>query len=103
MFAPIFSEQIEKLNSVLGSRLKVLAVPNTYFGGDVAVAGLLSGQDFLAVKGKIKGDFIIIPKHTIKSDEPILMDGMQFEDLKSQFDVPVFDFDLEEFIKFVLN
>ena len=103
MFAPIFSEQIERLNSVIGSHLKVLAVPNTYFGGDVAVAGLLSGQDFLAVKDKIEGDFIIIPKHTIKSDEPILIDGMPFDDLKSQFDVPVFDFDLEEFMKFVLN
>src|SRR5688500_16315942 len=94
MFAPIFSEQIEKLNSVLGSRLKVLAVPNTYFGGDVAVAGLLSGQDFLAVKGKIKGDFIIIPKHMIKSEEQILMDGMMFEDLKSQFNVTIFDIEL---------
>ncbi len=103
MFAPILSESIEKLNSVLDSRLKVLAVPNTYFGGDVAVAGLLSGQDYLNIKDKIEGDFVIIPKHTIKSDEPILIDGMQFEDLKRRFDVPVYDFDLEEFFGFVLN
>ncbi len=103
MFAPILSESIEKLNSVLDSRLKVLAVPNTYFGGDVAVAGLLSGQDYLNIKDKLEGDFVIIPKHTIKSDEPILIDGMQFEDLKRRFDVPVYDFDLEEFFGFVLN
>ncbi len=67
MFAPILAEQIEKLNSLIGSRLFVLAVPNTYFGGDVAVAGLLSGQDFLNVKDEIKGDFAVIPKHTIKN------------------------------------
>ncbi len=103
MFAPILSEQIEKLNSILDSRLKVLAVPNTYFGGDVAVAGLLSGQDYLNIKDKIEGDFVIIPKHTIKSDEPILIDGMQFEDLKSRFDIPVYDFDLDEFFGFVLD
>ena len=102
MFAPILAESIEKLNSALGSRLKVLAVPNTYFGGDVAVAGLLSGQDYLAIKDKIEGDFVIIPKHTIKSDEPILIDGMQFEDLKRRFDIPVYDLDLEEFFEFVL-
>jgi NifB/MoaA-like Fe-S oxidoreductase len=101
MFAPIFREQIEKLNAVLNSNLKVLAVPNTYFGGDVAVAGLLSGQDYLAIKDKIEGDFVIIPKHTIKSDEPILIDGMRFEDLKAQFPVPIYDFDLQDFIKFV--
>jgi putative radical SAM enzyme (TIGR03279 family) len=95
MFAPILRGQIEKLNSLIGSRLKVLAVPNTYFGGDVAVAGLLTGQDYLAVKDKIEGDFVIIPKHTIKSDEPILLDGMQFEELKAKFDVPIYDLDFE--------
>jgi len=103
MFAPIFSEQVEKLNALIGSKLKVLAVPNTYFGGDVAVAGLLTGQDYLAVKDKIEGDFVIIPKHTIKSDEPILLDGMLFDDLKAQFDVPVYDLDLKGFIELVKN
>ncbi|MEO6588848.1 MAG: DUF512 domain-containing protein [Pyrinomonadaceae bacterium] len=103
MFAPILSENIEKLNSVRGSRLKVLAVPNTYFGGDVSVAGLLSGQDYLSIKDRIEGDFVIIPKHTIKSDEPLLIDGMQFEDLKRQFDIPVYDMDLDEFFDFILD
>jgi putative radical SAM enzyme (TIGR03279 family) len=103
MFAPIFREQIEKLNNLIGSSLKVLAVPNTYFGGDVSVAGLLTGKDYLAVKNEIKGDFVIIPKHTIKSDEPILLDGMQFDDLKANFDVPIYDLDLEELIEMVLE
>jgi putative radical SAM enzyme (TIGR03279 family) len=103
MFAPILSEQIEKLNAALDSKFKVLAVPNTYFGGDVAVAGLLTGQDYLAVRDKIEGDFVIIPKHTIKSDEPILLDGMQFADLKAQFAVPVYDFDTKDLLNFVLS
>ena len=103
MFAPILREQIEKLNALIGSRLSVLAVPNTYFGGDVAVAGLLTGQDFLAVKDKIVGDFVVIPKHTIKSDEPILLDGMKFDDLKSQFDVPIYDLDVQDFVGKILT
>ena len=103
MFAPILREQIEKLNALTGSRLHVLAVPNTYFGGDVAVAGLLTGQDFLAVKDKIKGDFAVIPKAVIKSDEPILLDGMKYEDLKAQFDVPIYDMDAQEFIEEILE
>ncbi len=103
MFAPILRAQIKKLNALLGSRLEVLAVPNTYFGGDVAVAGLLTGQDYLAVKDKIIGDFAIIPKHTIKSDEPILLDGMRFEDLKAQFEVPVLDLDLKDLMKIILD
>ena len=103
MFAPILAEKIEKFNLLTGAKLKVVAVPNIYFGGDVAVAGLLTGQDYLAVKDKIKGDFVIIPKHTIKSDEPILLDGMKFEDLKKQFDVPVYDFDINDLISFLGN
>ncbi len=103
MFAPILSEQVERVNDLIGSRLKVRAVPNLYFGGDVAVAGLLTGKDYLAVKDQIEGDFVVIPKHTIKSDEPILLDGMSFDELKSHFDVPIYDFDTEDLLKFILN
>jgi putative radical SAM enzyme (TIGR03279 family) len=103
MFAPILRKQIDKLNALIGSKLHVLAVPNTYFGGDVAVAGLLTGKDFLAVKDKIVGDFIVIPKHTIKSDEPIFLDGMNFDALKSKFDVPIYPLDVQELIGKVLN
>lgn len=99
MFAPTLREQVEKYNRLTGADLHVLAVPNTYFGGDVSVAGLLSGQDFLAVKDKVKGDFVIIPPHVIKSDEPILIDGMPFESLRDKFDVPILAVDLMEFIR----
>lgn len=93
MFAPILRQEIDKYNALTGSRLHVMAVPNTYFGGDVSVAGLLTGQDLLAVKDKIVGDFVTIPSITIKSDEPIFLDGMTYDHLKSQFKVPVYDVD----------
>ena len=93
MFAPILTEQIERYNKLRKTKLRVLAVPNTYFGGDVAVAGLLTGQDYLNVKDQVAGDFVIIPKHTIKSDEPILLDGMTFDQLKSEFELPIYDLD----------
>jgi NifB/MoaA-like Fe-S oxidoreductase len=98
MFAPILREQIDKYNSMNGTQLTVVAVPNTYFGGDVSVAGLLTGKDFLAVRDKIVGDFVTIPKITIKSDEPIFLDGMSFADLEQQFPVPIFPVDTEGLI-----
>jgi putative radical SAM enzyme (TIGR03279 family) len=98
MFAPVLRDQIDRFNSAAGTRLKVLAVPNTYFGGDVSVAGLLTGQDYRAIARRIEGDFVIIPKHTIKSDEPILLDGMSLEELKSVFDVPLYDLDTDGLI-----
>lgn len=101
MFAPILSEQIKSYNRLAGARLTVLAVPNIYFGGDVSVAGLLTGRDYLAVKDKIVGDLVIIPKHTIKSDEPVLLDGMLFEELKAALPVPIFDLDSNGLIEFL--
>ena len=65
------------------------------------VAGLLTGKDYLNVTDRIVGDFAIIPKHTIKSDEPILLDGMIFEELKTRFPVPIYDLDTKGLIEFL--
>ena len=101
MFAPILAGQIEKYNRVTGANLNVIAVPNTYFGGDVSVAGLLTA--LLAVRDQIAGDFIIIPTSTIKSDEPIFLDGVSYETLKQKFGVPIYDLDTPGLIKFLEN
>jgi putative radical SAM enzyme (TIGR03279 family) len=101
MFAPILADHIARYNRQRKTKFTVLGVPNTYFGGDVAVAGLLTGQDYLNVKDRIVGDFAVIPKHTIKSDEPILLDGISFDDLKCQFPVPIYDLDTNELIEFL--
>ena len=103
MFAPILREEIDKYNALTGSRLNVIAVPNTYFGGDVAVAGLLTGQDLLAMRDKIVGDFVVIPKATIKSDEPIFLDGMTYDALRAKFSVPVYDVDTQGLIDLLSN
>ena len=103
MFAPILREEIDKYNALTGSRLNVIAVPNTYFGGDVAVAGLLTGQDLLAMRDKIVGDFVVIPKATIKSDEPIFLDGMTYDALRAKFSVPVYDVDTQGLIDQLSN
>lgn len=98
MFAPILAEQIDRFNRLAAAKLHVLSVPNTYFGGDVSVAGLLSGRDIVGVKDRIVGDFVVIPKHVIKSDEPVLIDGMPYEQLCSHFDVPLYDLDTDGLI-----
>lgn len=102
MFAPYLAAGVEKLNALLGSDLRVVAVPNTYFGGDVSVAGLLSGRDFVAVRDRAIGDFVVIPPAVIKSDEPILIDGMQFDELRAGFEVPVYAADLMDLVRISL-
>jgi putative radical SAM enzyme (TIGR03279 family) len=101
LFAPVLEQLIGRVNEVFGTRLQVVPVANDYFGGDVSVAGLLTGGDFLAARGQVQGDFAIIPNVALKSDEPIFLDGMRFEELGRQFKVPVHAFDFEEFASFL--
>ncbi|HYX29885.1 MAG TPA: DUF512 domain-containing protein [Pyrinomonadaceae bacterium] len=97
LFAPVLRSMIERLNARFSTHLKVISVSNEYFGGDVSVAGLLTGGDFVASRNEVSGDFAIIPRVALKSDEPVMLDGMHFLELQKQFSVPVYAFDLRDF------
>lgn len=101
LFAPIFRQLIEKMNTRFGTRLNVEGVANNYFGGDVSVAGLLTGGDLLAAQERIRGDFVIIPRNTLKSDEEIMLDGMKLGELSQSFGLPVYPLDLKSFSQFL--
>jgi putative radical SAM enzyme (TIGR03279 family) len=101
LFAPVLTKLIDRLNQRFGTRLHVLPIANEYFGGDVSVAGLLTGGDFVAAREQVRGDFAIIPRVALKSDEPILLDGMRVEDLKRQFKVPVYALDFASFASII--
>ena len=101
LFAPVFKPLIERLNQRLGSQLAVQGVDNNYFGGDVSVAGLLTGSDLVSARERIAGNFVIIPRSTLKSDEEIMLDGMTLRELTEKFELPVYPFDLKAFEEFL--
>lgn len=103
LFAPVLKPLIEDLNGRFGTQLSVVGVENNYFGGDVSVAGLLTGGDLLAARKSISGDFVIIPKTMLKSDEEIMLDGMTLADLAQQLGLPVYPLDLKSFAQFLLR
>lgn len=103
LFAPTLRKLIDDLNSEFGSRLSVVAVENRYFGGDVSVAGLLTGTDLLSVQDKIAGEFVLIPRQMLKSDEAIMLDGMKFEELTRDLGVPVKAINLAELQNFLTS
>jgi putative radical SAM enzyme (TIGR03279 family) len=96
LFAPVLRKLVERLNRRFEMRLEVAAVENEYFGGDVSVAGLLTGGDFLAARQKMRGDFVIVPRVVLKSDEPVMLDGMRFEELQRQLGGPLYAFDFTQ-------
>jgi putative radical SAM enzyme (TIGR03279 family) len=93
IFAPVLRKQVERINRRFDTRLQVVAVENEYFGGDVSVAGLLTGGDFVAAREQVRGEFAIIPRVALKSDEPIMLDGMRLEEVQKRFAVPLYAFD----------
>lgn len=101
LFAPVLKPLIDDLNLRTGTKLSVAGVRNEYFGGDVSVAGLLTGSDIVKAKDQITGDFVILPKTTLKSDEEIMLDGMTLKELRKQLGVPVYTFDLKTLSQFL--
>ncbi len=95
LFAPVLEESVARLNERAGTRLKVVAVENRYFGPEIVVAGLITGQCVLDAREQIEGDFVVLPANAHKSDEPIMLDGTRLDDLASRLGRPVRALDLE--------
>ena len=101
LFAPILKRSIERLNRKFGTRLTVSPVNNNYFGGDVSVAGLVTGGDIKACRDQIQGEFVLIPRQMLKSDEPVMLDGMTLVAVEAAVGVPIHAINLTEFESFL--
>jgi NifB/MoaA-like Fe-S oxidoreductase len=103
LFAPVLKEMIDDLNERCRTRLVVEPLENGYFGGDVSVAGLLTGQDLLSARDRVTGDFVCIPKQMLKSDEAIMLDGMKIAEVSRALGQPVHAVNLQELATLLLN
>ena len=103
LFAPSLKKFIDKLNSQFGTRLIVEPLENSYFGGDVSVAGLLTGQDLLQARERVKGEFILIPKQMLKSDEAVMLDGMRIDEVSRGLGQPVHAVNLQDLANLLLS
>jgi putative radical SAM enzyme (TIGR03279 family) len=96
LFAPVLERHIQKLNTRFQTTLSVLPVNNTFFGGDVSVAGLVTGQDVLAVRDQLAGEFVVLPRQMLKSDDNVMLDGMRLEQLEQIVGLPIHAADLSQ-------
>jgi NifB/MoaA-like Fe-S oxidoreductase len=103
LFAPVLKNMIDKLNARFGTRLTVEPLENSYFGGDVSVAGLLTGQDLLQARERFNGEFILIPRQMLKSDEAIMLDGMNLTEVERAIGKPVHAVNLKELTTLLLS
>lgn len=63
-------------------RLRVHRVKNDFFGGNVSVTGLLTGQDIAAqLAGKMISGRLLLPSVTLRSEQDIFLDDMPYGEL----------------------
>ncbi len=102
--APFTRFELERGRAVLGSVPEVLSVSNRFFGENVTVTGLLTGQDILAAVrervGRNASDpaleaprGILLPDVTLRAGERVFLDDMTIAELESRSDLPVVVFE----------
>lgn len=74
----------DRLNQIEGLSVRILPVPNRFFGGEITVTGLLTGQDIIAVLGSdYQGQRVILPAVVFKEGQDVLLDGICLSEIKA--------------------
>jgi NifB/MoaA-like Fe-S oxidoreductase len=89
MPAPQVRGFAERLNQVAGVRLDVAAIRNSFFGGGINIAGLITASDILEqVRKQALGDALVLPTICLK-DGSLFLDDVTVAELESQAGRPV--------------
>ena len=88
---PILEEIVQKVNCILPNiRGKVYMIENDFFGHEITVAGLLTGQDIIAqLKDKPLGDYLILPQVLLRDGEDVLLDDLTVRDLEKELNISI--------------
>jgi putative radical SAM enzyme (TIGR03279 family) len=85
-----FQPIVQRLNQVEGLRVEMAALRSEYWGQEMTVTGLLTGQDLLhGLKDKNLGDGILLPSLMLKHDESRFLDDVTVESLAQQLNTQV--------------
>ena len=73
-----------------GKVIQVFAIRNDFFGEQITVAGLLTGQDILAqLKDRDLGERLLLPCNLLRSGEEVFLDDMTVTELKKALQVEI--------------
>jgi putative radical SAM enzyme (TIGR03279 family) len=98
VFHPYLKESVDRL----GMDLKTVAVESRFWGSGIGVAGLLTGSDFIsALKGRVYGDFVVLPSESMVGDDYLFLDDLTIKDVESELGVEVIPsgYDARDFVR----
>ncbi|MBR6633380.1 MAG: DUF512 domain-containing protein [Clostridia bacterium] len=84
-------EQVEKICKIwYNIDCRVYEIRNDFYGENVTVSGLLTGQDIIAqLKGKELGDLLLIPRNALRHQGDCFLDGVTVEEMERALGVSV--------------
>ncbi len=83
LIAPTMTRIVAEFNALTGAALQVRPIPNTYFGPEIVVSGLLTGTDLLAAFGDDPGPGpILLPRVMFSRLNGLTLDDMSVEQLE---------------------
>ena len=100
-----FQPLVKQLNNLRGLTVELVALNSDYWGQEITVTGLLTGQDILkGLQGKNLGDGVLLPSLMLKHGESVFLDDFTLETVINQLGVPIYPvLGVEELIKTCLT
>ncbi|WP_088891016.1 TIGR03279 family radical SAM protein [Leptolyngbya ohadii] len=85
-----FQPIVQRLNAVEGLTIDLVALNSQYWGQQISVTGLITGQDILAaLRDRDLGDGILLPSVMLKHDDDRFLDDLTVRDLEKELKVPI--------------
>ncbi|MGC9504539.1 TIGR03279 family radical SAM protein [Baaleninema sp.] len=85
-----FDPILDRLNAVEGLTVEMVPLNSDFWGQEISVTGVLTGQDLLkGLKHRDLGDAIVLPTVMLKHGETRFLDDVTVADLEREFGVPV--------------
>ncbi|MGB3494756.1 MAG: TIGR03279 family radical SAM protein [Elainellaceae cyanobacterium] len=85
-----FQPILQRLNQVEGLTVHMAALNSMYWGQEITVTGLLTGQDLLQhLSGRHLGEAIVLPSLMLKHDEAKFLDDMTVAELEDALGSPI--------------
>lgn len=85
-----FEPVVERFNAVAGLEITMVALSSDYWGQEITVTGLLTGQDLLkGLQGKDLGEMILLPGLMLKHGDTRFLDDMTVAEVADQLKTPI--------------
>ncbi|MEO1006089.1 MAG: TIGR03279 family radical SAM protein [Cyanobacteria bacterium J06638_38] len=86
-----FQPLVAQLNQVEGLEVNLVALNSEYWGQEITVTGLLTGQDLLTGLSEVDlQDGILLPSLMLKHDDTKFLDDMTVAEVSSGLGIPIF-------------